>query len=133
VRRNLIVWLMVACLGAVTYAASIERPLADTVQEALAREIFHELKCVVCEGQSLAESDAVLARQMRERVRELVAAGQSRPQILAYFTATYGDTIRMTPPFTGRTVLLWALPLLLLAVGVGIVRGAIARQPREES
>lgn len=100
-----------------TYAATIEKPLPDASQEQSARAIFRELKCVVCEGQSLADSDAELAREMRAHVRERVAQGESPTQILAFFRTRYGDSILMTPPMDSTTYALWLAPLFMLLLG----------------
>jgi cytochrome c-type biogenesis protein CcmH len=94
-----------------------EPPLPNAQDEELAQSLFHELRCVVCEGQSLAESDATLARQMRSEIRRMVREGQSKPQIIGFFQQRYGDVILMSPPLTAHTYLLWATPLLLLAIG----------------
>lgn len=83
--------------------------------------MFNDLRCVVCEGQSVADSDAVLAAQMRAEVRELVNEGKSRDEVLAYFRERYGDDILMTPPLKPRTWLLWGAPLLLLLGGGWLV------------
>ena len=113
--------LLIATFCFTAFAANIEQPLANTSQEQTARAIFHELKCVVCEGQSLADSDAALAAQMREHVRRLVREGKSAPQILATFRQSYGDKILLTPPIEPTTILLWLAPLLLLGIGFIIV------------
>lgn len=104
-----------------THAATIEQPLADPAQEQSARAIINELKCVVCEGQSLADSDAALAEQMRAHVRKRIAGGQSREEVLAFFQARYGKQILMTPPLERHTLLLWLAPLLLIVIGGWLV------------
>lgn len=101
----------------VAHAANLDQPLVDGAQEQTARQVFRELRCVVCEGQSLADSDATLAVQMRAHVRELVAQGKSQAEILDYFRTRYGDHILLTPPLEPYTVLLWLAPLLLLGGG----------------
>lgn len=111
--------LLALCLSGAAWATAIERPLADPAQEAAARQLFGALKCVVCEGQSLADSDAKLAVQMRARIRQLLAEGKKPEEVLAIFREGYGDTILMAPPMAGNAVLLWVLPALLLAVGAG--------------
>lgn len=113
---------IVACLlWAGVAQASIDQPLADATDEQRARAIFHELRCVVCEGQSIAESNATLAAQMRAHVRELVSAGKDTDAIIAQFRAAYGDQILLTPPVETYTLLLWLAPLLLLVAGVALV------------
>ena len=111
------------------FAAKIEQPLPDAAQEQTARTIFHELKCVVCEGQSLADSDAALAGQMRDHVRDMVRDGKTESQILDVFRSSYGDKILLTPPVEPTTYLLWLAPLLLLTIGAMIV----ARATRKET
>ena len=103
------------------HAAIIEQPLADPAKETQAREMFRALRCVVCEGQSLAESDAKLAVQMRSRIRVQLAAGKTPEEIYAGFQRSYGDRILMNPPLDANTLLLWAMPLLLLVLGGGLI------------
>ena len=119
-RRNFAL-LCLICWAGLAHAAAIEQPLADVAQEQTARAIFHELRCVVCEGQSVADSDATLAAQMRAHVRRLVAQGATEQQVLDEFRESYGEKILMTPPVESRTALLWLAPLLLLTLGGCIV------------
>ncbi len=79
--------------------------------------MFHELKCVVCEGQSLAESDADFAVAMRAHIRRMVGEGSSKQQVRDYFTARYGDRVLLNPPLNPATLLLWFGPLLLIFLG----------------
>ena len=115
-RASLAIFFALAWLGS-AHAASIDQPLMDTAQEKTAHAVFRELRCVVCAGQSLAESDATLAIQMRAHVRELLAQGKTEDEILAHFRARYGDQILLTPPLEEKTALLWLAPLLLLGGG----------------
>jgi cytochrome c-type biogenesis protein CcmH len=119
-RRRLALVLCFLWAGS-ALAAGIDQPMADTTQEDTARAIFHELRCVVCEGQSIAESNATLATQMRMHVREMLAEGKNKDEILASFRQSYGDSILLTPPLMAKTVLLWLAPLLLLLTGAAIV------------
>ena len=119
-------------LAASAQAASIDKPLADVKAEQTARAIFYELRCVVCEGQSLADSDAVLAIQMRAHVRRLLAEGKSETAVLAEFRERYGDAILMTPPLQSRTLLLWIAPLLLLLISGMIVWRITRPEPKEK-
>lgn len=130
--KALFLTLLIAILfTSFAHAAMIDRPLKDSVQEQTARAIFRELRCVVCDGQSLAESDAVLALQMREHVRSMVVEGKSRDEILAYFRERYGEHILLTPPLEPYTALLWLGPLLMLAVG-GVLVWRVTR-PKERA
>lgn len=119
--RNKFALIAILFFASTSFAAKIEQPLPDATQEQTARTIFHELKCVVCEGQSLADSDATLAGQMRDHVRRLVREGKTEAQILDEFRQSYGDKILLTPPVEPTTILLWLAPLFLLAIGFIVV------------
>lgn len=104
-------------LAAATCLAQ-EAPLADAAQEQQAQALFQALKCVVCEGQSLADSNALYAAQMRGHIRRMLEDGDSPAAIRDYFVERYGDAILMQPPLVPRTILLWGAPLLFLAGGL---------------
>ena len=116
-------WLLIAAMFCALplMAATIERPLPDATQESRARALFGELRCVVCAGQSIADSDTTLATQMRAHVREMVGEGNTDAQVLEYFTDHYGVSVRMSPPLHGDGAWIWAIPLLLLALGAGVL------------
>jgi cytochrome c-type biogenesis protein CcmH len=92
--------------------------LPDPEQEARARIIGKELRCLVCQNQSIDDSNAGLARDLRMIVRERVAAGDTNEQVLAFVTQRYGDFVRLTPPVNATTIVLWASPALLLGAGL---------------
>lgn len=97
--------------------------LSDPVLEAEARAIMKELRCLVCQNQSIDESDAGLAKDLRMIVRERVAAGDNARQVKSYMVARYGDWILLRPPLRPITWLLWFGPLLvLLTAGWGVIR-----------
>lgn len=102
--------------------------LPDAAQEERARALMQELRCLVCQNQSIAESDADLARDLRVIVREQVASGRSDSEIKAYLVARYGDWILLKPPFTPATWLLWCAPLLVLAGG-SLIAWRMLRRP----
>ena len=91
--------------------------LADPVLEARAREVSHELRCLVCRNQSIDDSDADLAHDLRVLVRERLKSGDSNEQAIAFVRARYGDFVLLRPPFTIGTALLWGGPLLVLLLG----------------
>jgi len=91
--------------------------LADPAKEAEARAIMKDLRCLVCQNQSIEDSNADLARDLRAIVREHVAAGEDAGQIKAYLVARYGDWILLKPPLEGATLMLWIAPVLLLGIG----------------
>jgi cytochrome c-type biogenesis protein CcmH len=102
-------------------ALTVETPLADGVQEARARALFHEIRCVVCAGEPVADSRAEVARDVRRLIRERVAAGDGDEMIKAFLVARYGDSILMTPPLKPATYLLWFGPLLIVILAMGLV------------
>ena len=95
-----------------------EEMLPDPAQEERAREIGRDLRCMVCQNQSIEDSDADLARQLRVVVREQVAAGRSDEAVRDYLHARYGDFVLLRPPFNAVTALLWFTPLLAVLGGV---------------
>jgi cytochrome c-type biogenesis protein CcmH len=97
-----------------------EAPLPDPVREAQARELMHELRCLVCQHQSIADSDAEMAADMRALVRERIAAGESPAQVRDYLVSRYGDWVTFAPPMRGATWMLWAAPLLFLGLGAAL-------------
>lgn len=108
--------LALLCMAGAAHALVLDRPLPDAQQEAQAQQLFHALRCVVCEGQSLAESDATFAQQMRAEIRRMITDGKSEPAVRAYFTERYGARILLTPPVEPSTYLLWGMPVLLLGI-----------------
>ena len=106
--------------------------LKDPALEARARAISKELRCVVCQNQTIDESDAALAADLRMIVRERLVAGDSDEEVKAWIVARYGDYVLMRPPFRGETVLLWLGPaLVLLLGGIGVVLYLRNRRPAD--
>lgn len=110
---------LLACLLALPLLAMAEaQPLGDDpVAEARLKALSTELRCLVCQNQTLADSSAPLAEDLRREIRELIAKGMSDKEITDYLVARYGDFVRYRPPLKSQTVLLWIGPTLLLAGG----------------
>ena len=102
--------------GAVSSPAEL---MADPAQESRAEAIGQQLRCMVCQNESVEESEADLARDFRRIIRTRVAAGDSDRAIIAWMTARYGDFVRLRPPFNALTAALWGAPGLALLVGGG--------------
>jgi cytochrome c-type biogenesis protein CcmH len=115
-RRALVIALLIGVMQ-VAVAIDSAPAFADPVQQARYNELVHQLRCVQCRGQSIADSNVSLAADLRRQVRELMAAGQSDVQILEYMTERYGDYVLYDPPLKPQTWLLWAAPLLFVAIG----------------
>ena len=115
-------WLIfvAALLGAApALAVQPDEILADPALEARARNLSRELRCMVCQNQSIDDSDAPLARDLRLLVRERLVAGDSNNQVLDFLTARYGPFVLLKPPFEWSTALLWFAPALVLVIGGG--------------
>jgi cytochrome c-type biogenesis protein CcmH len=107
---------MRALLFALLVAFALQARAAGDNQDRI-RQLEQQLRCLVCQNQTLADSNAELAGDLRKQVAEQVAAGKSDQQIIEYLTARYGDFVLYDPPFKVRTVLLWIGPFALLLVG----------------
>lgn len=101
--------------------------LKDPTQEARAKALMEELRCLVCQGQSIADSDAPLAGDMRHEVRSKIAAGESPGEIKTWLVARYGNWVSYDPPFDAATAFLWLGPLLFLAIGGWLAFGRFRR------
>ncbi|WP_456623636.1 cytochrome c-type biogenesis protein [Bradyrhizobium sp. P5_C12] len=99
------------------YAVQPDEIMTDPAKETRARELSRELRCMVCQNQSIDDSDAPLARDLRLLVRERIAAGDSNSQVLDFLVARYGEFVLLKPRFERQTLLLWLLAPLLLAGG----------------
>lgn len=106
-----------------TYVA----PLANPVLEARAKALQKELRCLVCQGQSIDESNAPLAADLRRLIRQQMQAGQSDQQIKDFLVARYGAFVLMRPPVRQDTLFLWFGPMLLVFTGLGVIGVIIAR------
>ncbi|HYC94122.1 MAG TPA: cytochrome c-type biogenesis protein [Sphingomicrobium sp.] len=102
--------------------------LPDPRQEAQATALMEELRCLVCQGQSIADSDAELAGDMRALVRQRIAAGESPEQVRAWLIQRYGNWVSYRPPVEPVTWPLWAAPVLLLVTGAWLLRKRLARR-----
>jgi cytochrome c-type biogenesis protein CcmH len=129
--------LLLSLLTAPAFAQSTMPParyayaqLEDPRQEARAKALMETLRCLVCQGQSIADSDADMAGDMRALVRERIAAGEQPEAIRAWLIERYGNWVSYRPPVEPVTWPLWAAPLLLLGAGMWLARGRFRRKPR---
>ena len=112
--------LSLALFAAAAQGAPAPDALSDPVQEARARSLQKELRCLVCQGESLDESNASLAVDLRHLIRARIKAGQSDKEIVDFLVSRYGDFILMEPPFEAGTYALWLTPFAVLILGGGI-------------
>jgi cytochrome c-type biogenesis protein CcmH len=103
--------------GPAAHAVQPDEIMADTGKEVRARDLSRELRCMVCQNQSIDDSEAPLARDLRLLVRERIAAGDSDAQVIDFLVARYGEFVLLKPRFKPHTLLLWLLPPLALAGG----------------
>jgi len=109
-------------------AALADTQLANPAQEASAKALMETLRCVVCQGQSIADSDATMAGDMRALVRQRIRAGETPEAIKDWLIGRYGNYITYDPPLDAMTWPLWAAPVILLALGVWIARSSFRRR-----
>ena len=126
--RAAILALSLALAGA-AHAVQPGEMLADPALEARARTLSAELRCMVCQNQSIDDSNAELARDLRVLVRERITAGETDEQVIDYVVSRYGEFVLLKPRFSLRNALLWATPVLLLALG-GIALVVSSRRKR---
>jgi cytochrome c-type biogenesis protein CcmH len=102
--------------------------LPDPAQEAKAKALMDTLRCLVCQGQSIADSDADMAGDMRALVRQRIAAGESPGEVRKWLVQRYGDYVTYDPPLSWVTAPLWLAPLVLLGIGIVIARRNFAKR-----
>ncbi len=111
------------------HAIDAER-LEDPALQQRYEQLTHELRCLVCQNETIADSNATLAADLRREVREMMKAGKSDVEIRTFLTERYGDFVLYKPPVTPRTWLLWAAPVLLLLGGAAVAAMVIRRRIR---
>lgn len=113
--------LVFSSLASIALAVEPDERLDDVALEERARVISQELRCVVCQNQSIDDSSAPLARDLRLIIRERLVAGDNDEEVVAFVVSRYGDFVLLKPPFHGETYLLWFGPALILLGGGGMV------------
>ena len=128
--RTLVLALTLTWAGGAA-GVDTQRFFDDPALQARYENITHELRCLVCQNETIADSNATLAGDLRREVREMIAAGQSDEQISEFMIARYGDFVLYRPRMTRVTFLLWAAPALMLAFGAVAVVRVIRRRAAE--
>lgn len=126
--RTLLALLLALLLAAPALAVNPDEVLADPVLEARARDISTELRCLVCQNESIDESNADLAREIRLIVRERLLAGDSDTQVIQYLVDRYGEYVLLKPVFAPHTLILWTAAPIVLLIGVGAIVLAARRK-----
>ncbi len=129
-RHRLGVFLAVVLLGASGAALAIdtEPAFGDEAMQARYEKLVEELRCLVCQNQTIADSDAPLAQDLRAQVREMLGDGATDKQILTYMTERYGDFVRYRPEWSPRTWAVWLGPFVLLGIGLFVVARVVAKR-----
>ena len=127
--QALLAALMACSLGA-AWASEAAPASADPALEARMMAISSELRCLVCQNQTIADSHAELAVDLRTQVREMLQAGKTNEQITDYMVARYGDFVLYRPPFKAMTALLWIGPAAMVLIGLGTLFLVLRRRSR---
>lgn len=118
---RLFIFAVLVSLSTLALAIDSTPPLEDPVLRARYETLTEQFRCLVCQNESIADSSADLAADLRREVRDLLLAGKTDQEIADYMTARYGDFVLYKPPLQANTLLLWAGPLLLLVIALGIL------------
>jgi cytochrome c-type biogenesis protein CcmH len=134
--KNFLSLLLLCLMLSIGTAQAVSDPselLSNPAQEARAESIGHQLRCLVCQNESIEDSNADLARDIRTIIRQQVVAGQTNTQIIAYMVQRYGTFILLKPPFDAMTALLWGTPVIALLLGLSIAFAAVWQRRRRPS
>lgn len=124
-----IFFLALFLMTGTAWAVNPSEKLPDAAAEARAEDVGKGLRCLVCQSESIEESDADLARDLRAIVRERIVAGDTNQQIIDFVVARYGDYVLLNPPFKATTYVLWLGPAVLLVIGLLMAMSVFRRRP----
>jgi cytochrome c-type biogenesis protein CcmH len=128
-RRARLILVFALLAAPIAHAVQPDEVMRDPALESRARALSGELRCMVCQNQSIDDSDAPLARDIRLLIRERIGGGESNDAVRSYLVSRYGDFILLKPPFKPETWLLWLIAPLTLCAGLGGVLFALRRAP----
>lgn len=125
-------WLMLAMLimSGFAWAGEVASVGPDPVVEARLKQLATELRCLVCQNQTLADSNAPLAEDLRREIREMIANNMTDQQIIEFLVQRYGDFVLYRPPWKATTILLWLGPFLLLGIGAAALTVILQRRAK---
>src|SRR5712692_10440905 len=117
-RRSLLIFLAVAAIiSSIWFYTFLISPARQTLDQRV-HDVASQLKCLVCQGESVADSPATLSQQMRGVIRQQLQSGKSEQEVIQYFVSRYGDRILLSPPWQGLTLLAWLVPIALMLGGI---------------
>ncbi|WP_346764884.1 cytochrome c-type biogenesis protein [Caulobacter sp. 602-2] len=125
--------MVLAALACMAAASDPSERLPDPAQEARARDLFKEVRCLVCQNESIDDSEAALAHDLRLLVRDQVKQGRSDDEIRAFLTERYGEFVLLKPPFSPGNAVLWLTPLAVLLAGGGLMVALLRRRASVEA
>ncbi len=128
--KGLIIFLFLMIMQSPSFAVLPAEILSNHELESRARNISQNLRCLVCQNQSIDDSDASLAKDLRVIVRERLTAGDSDEQVFNYVVARYGNFVLLQPPVQSDTMFLWAAPFILMVVALGLAINYLRKQPQ---
>ncbi len=126
----LAVLLVVLAPGRAAHALDANGQLEDPALEARYESIAKDLRCLVCQNESVADSNAQLAGDLRRQVREMLVAGKSDDEIFKFMTDRYGEFVRFNPPLEAKTLLIWGAPFIALLLGVAVIYRVVRQRSR---
>ncbi len=124
-----LVLLLGLCIGSSALARIDTYEFSDPEQEALFLDLTRELRCLVCQNQNIADSNAELAQDLRRKTYEMVSKGQNKDEIVEFMVTRYGDFVMYSPPFNATTLMLWVGPVLIFVFAVAMLVRIIRRRP----
>jgi len=126
----IVLFLLIVSVSAFAQKIAVQEPLifANQQQQERFNKLTEELRCLVCQNQNLADSDAPLAHDLRREVHEMVLAGRTNQQIKEFLVTRYGDFVLYRPPVQKNTYLLWLAPLGLLLIGGLVLRSSVSKR-----
>lgn len=119
--------VLLAATGGARAVSDPREMLANPVLEHRAEALGEQLRCLVCQNESIEQSDADLAKDLRRIIRQHIAAGESDQQVMQWMVARYGEFVRLSPPFNAMTLVLWGAPAIAVAIGAGAAFAARRR------
>jgi cytochrome c-type biogenesis protein CcmH len=125
--------VMMLFASSVSWAVQPDEMLPDSGLEARARALSKDLRCMVCQNESIDDSEAPLAHDLRVLVRERLKAGDTDQQVLDFLVARYGEFVLLRPPLSWHTVALWGLPPAVLFIGAAVIIADLRRRRRPDS
>lgn len=129
--RKLVILFAAVLFTASAFAIDSEPPFSDQAMQARYQELIHGFRCLVCQDETVADSDADLAADFRRQIHAMVAAGKSDAEIKSYMVERYGNFVLYKPPVQLSTWLLWTGPFILLCIGLLAVTSVVRRRARQ--